>query len=142
MKSVEFSARPRISFASALLLTSLTVIFTGCGSSESAGSTASGVVTVDGNPLESGLLQFYPQGEGRPAFAQIGDGGAFEVATTAGISGVAPGVYRVAVQYEAEEGNKLPFAEKFTIASESGIEVTVDESGNNVFAIELTGPEE
>lgn len=112
----------------------------GCGSQEHAGATATGTVTVDGQPLDSGLVQLYPIAEGRPAFANVQSDGSFAVATTAGISGVSPGTYKVAVQYESEEG-ELPFAEKYTTASESGIQVTVDESGDNVFAIELSGPE-
>lgn len=112
----------------------------GCGSKEHAGATATGTVTVNGQPLDSGLVQLYPVDDGRPAFANVQSDGSFAVATTAGISGVSPGTYKVAVQYESEEG-KLPFAEKYTTASESGIQVTVDESGSNDFAIELCGPE-
>lgn len=110
----------------------------GCSGKESAGSTAAGVVTVDGQPLQKGLVQFYPVGEGRSAFATIKEDGTFRVETTAGITGIEPGNYKVAVQYEVEDEGSLPFSEKYTSSAESGIEVTISESGDNQIEIKLT----
>ncbi|MBN2293043.1 MAG: hypothetical protein JXM70_11495 [Pirellulales bacterium] len=69
----------------------------GCGGLE---SSVSGVVTLDGKPLElgegTGTVSFHPQGGGPVAQARIGPGGHFEL-KTGNTKGLPAGEYIVTV---------------------------------------------
>ncbi len=64
----------------------------GCGKGEQFQAVA-GTVTVDGKPLKSGGITFFPVGEGSTSGGQIIDG-AFELSAERGPS---PGKYRVEI---------------------------------------------
>jgi len=72
----------------------------GCGSGARpiAGSVgASGTVTLNGQPLEQGMVRFAPQGgKAQPATGQI-KGGKFTMLTTASSPGVVIGKYKVSI---------------------------------------------
>jgi hypothetical protein len=131
------------------LACSLVMIFImGCGSNE-FGSTAKGVVTLDGNPITPGLVTFAPEDPTAvPAVSDLDPNGGFEL-TTNKKPGLAPGKYRVAIQAfrppNIPEGQRTMtpserlVPEKYFDVNTSGLEYTV-EPGENSFDIELTSP--
>lgn len=124
----------------------------GCGDgTTSAGSSAGGVVKCEaaGVMIEGGVVTFVPVAGGSSAFAQIGLDGIFTVETSAGVSGLAPGEYKVAVEIEISDvedadGNVIPFEnpipEKYWDTSTSGLTVTATE-GDNYWTIDLDSGE-
>lgn len=120
----------------------------GCGKSvEQASSSASGKITLDGNPLTSGTLNFYPANEGNSAFATINSDGTFTVNTSAGTSGLEPGDYDIVISYEVspiidDEGNEAPgenpIPAKFRNEEIPEISITVPKSGTDALNIDLT----
>ncbi|MCG6155636.1 hypothetical protein [Rubinisphaera margarita] len=125
-----------LSLVSALVLNAV-----GCGGTQSAGATASGTVTVSGQPLTRGLVQLVPKGGGPSSFGTIQEDGSFQVATTAGVSGIEPGEYGAYIDYAVEDGESLPFHRKYTSEVDSGLTYTIQEDQDNVLAIELEGPD-
>lgn len=69
-------------------------MFSGCGSDGLV--PVSGVVTLDGTPVSSGRVEFYPE-EGRPASGAIGSDGRYTLSTNDNGHGVKPGKYTVTV---------------------------------------------
>jgi hypothetical protein len=69
-------------------------IVVGCGpqGTPSKGIQATGTATLDGTPLEMGLVVLEPEGGGESASGQIGKDGAFK------LYDVKPGRYKAAVQ--------------------------------------------
>jgi len=136
--------------------------FSGCGGS--AGSLrglapCKGTVTLDGVPLSDALVMFIPVdgGEMRAASAQTDASGGFTMSTLQPQDGVTPGKFAVTVVKHEEFGpapkttvneageeftpahptrNILPA--KYASKGTSGIEVTIDKSGNKNVKIELT----
>lgn len=124
----------------------LCLTLTGCGSGRTtAGSTASGVVTIEGVPLDSGTIAFSPVGRGSSAFGRINSDGTYSVETDAQTIGLAPGDYQVAIYYEPTEtedtqGNVIvganPVAKKYGDFDRSGLTVTATE-GDNTWDFDL-----
>ncbi len=117
----------------------------GCGSE--FGATASGVVTLDGEPVTPGLVTFAPEtSEGIPSTSDLDSSGGFELQTNKKL-GLAPGTYRVSVQAfrppDLAEGQRTmrpsePLVpEKYFQVTTSGLAYTV-EAGSNTIDIELT----
>ena len=129
-----------------LLLAILSLMMAGCGKTiEVAGPEATGTVTLDGNPLTSGVLIFYPAGEGSSAFAKLNSEGKFRVSSGASATGIAPGKYVVTVEplnqsNNDEKGNAVPVSRipsKYTEIKTSDLTITVTEKGPNDFKLEL-----
>lgn len=124
----------------------LCLTFTGCSPSRtSAGATASGTVTIEGVPLDSGTVAFSPVGRGSSAFGRIASDGTYHVETDARTVGLAPGDYQVAIYYEPTEtedadGNLIvgqnPVAKKYGDFDRSGLTVTA-KAGENTFDFDL-----
>lgn len=116
-----------------------------------ASSSATGTVTLDGQPLARGTLSFLPMsGAGSSAFAVIESDGTFTVNTSAGTAGLEPGDYRVVVGYELEpiadaEGKLIvlinPIPAKYRDEDKSPLKVTVSPEGASDVKIELTSGE-
>ncbi|VTS06312.1 Uncharacterized protein OS=Planctomyces maris DSM 8797 GN=PM8797T_22398 PE=4 SV=1 [Tuwongella immobilis] len=112
----------------------------GCGSGEKPAGTVSGTVTLAGNPLLTGDVNFSGK-DGSAAIARIGEGGAFKVDGV-----VDTGEYTVFVTPTPPEpqmpGKKAAAPKKFDVpakfrsASTSPVKVTV-ESGSNNLKIDL-----
>jgi hypothetical protein len=88
-----------------------------------------GTVTLDGNPLESGVVRFQPS-VGQVATGEIGPGGEFTLSTHAQGDGVLAGTYRVTVvAYDpsaAEPGAEhLIVPVRYTRSGTSGLQVTI-----------------
>lgn len=95
----------------------------GCADSPSGGKPlpttvpASGVVTLNGKPLASAGVMFYPQtaGSGVECFGYTDDAGKFTLTQLRGQGGAPPGEYRVTVsQYLKKDGT--PFKNDGTVA--------------------------
>ena len=65
----------------------------GCGPHE---SSVTGVVTLDGNPLDTGNVAFHPEEGGAVAYGSIGSDGSYRIKTGAA-QGLKPGPYVVTV---------------------------------------------
>lgn len=60
-----------------------------------------GVLTLDGNPVEGAAVQFVPASDtARPAHAETGSGGSYQIMTREPGDGAMPGEYRVLVIWE------------------------------------------
>ena len=116
----------------------------GCGSE--FGATATGVVSLDGKPVNPGFVTFAPEdATAVPAVSDLDSNGHFEL-TTKKKPGLAPGTYRVAVQ--AFRPPNVPAGQRTMKPSEplvpvkylqvttSGLEYTV-ERGSNTIDIQL-----
>jgi len=124
----------------------LLVTATGCGTGrDTAAATASGVVTIEGEPLSGGTVAFSPVGRGSSAFGRISSDGTYTVETDAQTLGLATGDYQVAIYYEPEEsedaqGNTVvaanPVAKRYGDFDRSGLTVTAKE-GHNEFNFDL-----
>jgi hypothetical protein len=87
---------------SAILL--VIVAGAGCGGSGDLVS-ASGTVTLDGEPLEGVIVEFQPTDPDRATvFGLTGPNGRYRLRRTAFESGVAPGEYLVRIYCESEDG--------------------------------------
>jgi hypothetical protein len=76
-------------FCSMLIM--LTAVISGCSGPNAA--SVSGNVTLDGQPLTTGMVSFYPEGgNGTPANGQIDSSGNYSLSTGTDI-GLAPGKY-------------------------------------------------
>jgi len=110
------------------------LVISGCGGSEQV-QTVSGTVSYRGNPLESGLVSFFPGG-GRPIGAPIKADGTYQAE-------LPPGDYGVAISSspkvpaDLQEGdpppprdpNALPI--RYSTPNQSGLRVTVSAEGRS-----------
>tara|TARA_R110002072_G_scaffold13481_1_gene56628 strand:+ start:51253 stop:51720 length:468 start_codon:yes stop_codon:yes gene_type:complete len=129
-----------------LALITLAVI--GCGPSvEQVGPSASGKVTLDGQPVTSGAVFFSPVTSGSSAAGQIMEDGTFEVDTSALQTGIAPGDYSVYLSAwkevpesdSGESSDPEPLVPLAYMDSENTIlSVTIGPDGNNDIKIELS----
>jgi len=80
-------------FQSVSCIVALVALFGGCSSQGTAlkGIEATGTATLDGKPLEMGLIVFEPEGGGESSSSQITKDGTFK------LYDVKPGRYKVAV---------------------------------------------
>lgn len=84
-------------------------ILTGCAAKEHAHVT--GVVKINGEPVEGAVVTFAPKEGGRSAFAKTGPDGAYELDYTAGVKGAKIGVNNVYITTYAaptlDDSNKV-----------------------------------
>jgi hypothetical protein len=79
------------------------LVSAGCGT-HSGLVSASGTVTLDGQPLSGVVVEFRPSTSGGPPFFGRADSsGRYRLMRTAFQSGVAPGEYSVLIYYESED---------------------------------------
>jgi hypothetical protein len=140
--------RPHILRAAAGLSYVLAICsLVGCGGS---GATVSGIVTLDGKPVEGsrelyGTVNFYrADGSGSPATAMIRESGAYSL-VTGGKKGLEPGSYKVAITLKkiippaepgGDTGNKRIGPAKYGQPTESGLTAEV-KPGKNTFDFAL-----
>ena len=104
-----------------------------------------GVVTVDGEPLEKGMVSFFPDESAagaQSATGHIQPDGSYTLGTFEREDGAAPGQYRVAVQsYETDlmTGEDRPLIpERYFSVDESGLSAHVlDEPDDQTFNFDL-----
>lgn len=81
------------------------LVCSGCGDGSDGRLSASGTVTLEGAPLESGSVVFSNE-SGVSAGVGIINGGSFTIQEAASSSGIQPGTYNVAVNsWEKEPGS-------------------------------------
>lgn len=80
---------------------------TGCGPSGPKTHPVTGVVTLDGSPVENAVVSFHPAaGEGRSASGTTDTSGRFELSTLARGDGAMEGKYRITVaKYQYPDGS-------------------------------------
>jgi len=72
------------------------ILLSGCGAD--LGATVSGTVFLDGQPIDHGMVVFYPVDRGAVSSAKVGGDGTFEL-RTASKDGIKPGDYVATVSY-------------------------------------------
>jgi|SoiMethySBSTD1v2_1073268.scaffolds.fasta_scaffold1481692_2 hypothetical protein len=85
----------------------LCVVLTGCGNSEYTGQQRfplSGKVTVDGQPMEFGVISFLPQGEGGRVSGSPIKNGAYSIDEAMGPTA---GKYRVEIRWNKPTGRRV-----------------------------------
>lgn len=123
------------------------LVSTGCGDGSGLVS-ASGMVTLDGQPLSGVVVEFRPSMSGSSSFFGRTDAsGRYRMMRTAFQTGVAPGEYSVLIYYESkddpsctceteQERREIPARYRST----TGLQVTVEARGRNRLDFELTSP--
>lgn len=130
---------------SPLLLTLLVLVSAGCGKSNPLGRQAvTGTISLNGQPLEHGTIEFSPQGEGTASGAVI-ENGSFSIPADKGLP---PGDYLVRISAADEEGEPVDMpGESTKIApelippeynSESEQTFTVSTDGSNEFNLDIS----
>src|SRR5271157_2379715 len=91
----------RINLSKLVALAALLVgPYWGCGSSGGTPVTlipVKGKVTYKGQPVTKGVIQFEPDGYGRPATGQLQSDGTFELTTLKSGDGVVAGEHRISI---------------------------------------------
>ncbi len=88
-----------------LVLSALALLISiGCGESGPELVPVSGQVTVDGEPVESGTVTFYPS-SGRPATGELGPGGRYRLTTYNSGDGAVPGHHVVTIYAQDVHGS-------------------------------------
>ncbi len=132
----------------------LLLLSIGCSGSENPQTIiASGIVTIDGQPMTKGTVTFQPVlseigNLKRPATGQIDSSGRFQLSTFQDGDGLLPGKYHVVItafenaptaeEYAAGAKRKSLIPEKYGNPATSGLEVIVTDSSNE-FTFELNG---
>jgi hypothetical protein len=112
----------------------LVAIIPGCGGdpNDVPPVPASGTVTYQGKPLETGTIQFVPE-KGRPAIGKI-EGGRFTLTTVKEGDGAAPGKHAVAVSSMKQTAPPQPGAEPETV---SAIDAKYNSTGSSGLTAEI-----
>lgn len=117
----------------------LLVVMVGCGDGRPTRVAVAGKVTIDGKPVASGAVRFFPE-TGRPATGNINADGTFSLFTFDANDGCVPGNYRVAVMwidYLSETQQRWNLPKKYGNPNTSGISKAVAEATDSML-IELT----
>jgi hypothetical protein len=140
---MRFSVSPRGFTRTGLLALFLAVV--GCGDSSGVGRTfpVKGAVTLDGNPISAGVVQFLPEGgsgSGHSPMAMIKDG-TYEL-TTNGKPGAPPGDYKVTVSTNTPAamtggGPKVPKLYESAASTRLQVKVSAD-AGKDAYDLKLT----
>lgn len=95
----------------AAVLTSV-ILLVGCsGGGNLDTAPVTGVVTLDGKPVTSGLVRFWPEG-GRTAEGYLGDDGKFVLRTYEDADGATLGTHKVTVTHVSNEKPQEPDYDK------------------------------
>jgi len=139
----------------------VTIFCFGCqGSSLPGLAPVSGVVTLDGNPIDGATVVFIPRdfSTQRNAFALTNTSGSFRMTTVKENDGVLPGTYIVTVtkheksgqvikldEYDVETGEQLTFEPSvnrlpavYENEASTPLEITVSKGGTKTATFELT----
>ena len=109
------------------------VLIAGCSQRE---SSVSGKVTIDGKPLTSGTVAFYPSGGGAAAYGSIQSDGTYRIATGA-TGGLNAGEYGVTVVATTPpqpgfQFGKMLSPERYNKLETSGLKFTVTTGSNQI----------
>ena len=120
-------------------------MLTGCGGSDLAG--VSGLVKLDGKPIEGGSVTFSPADQGALAYSSVNPDGTYELQSAGAKKGVKPGDYVATVSYrKGQPSSGMTIAQiealelvpiRYTTPATSDLRVTVAE-GDNEINLEMT----
>ncbi len=130
------------------LASMLCFLLLGCGGGSSDGPrtvNASGVVTLDGVPVEKAQVVFIDDANQYPAFSPTDSQGKFSLRLSEDKMGAVPGPYKIQVTktiLDAGEGAevslKYGLPKKYSTYLQSGLTYTVPENGTSDIKLELT----
>ena len=133
------------------LLLLLFVVITGCGPGGHGTASVKGVVTLNGTPVTSGKVTFFPEG-GRSAKGFIQQDGTFVLGTYEEADGAIPGTHKITIadvssvpstgpDYDnvaPRRKKESPIPERYANPSASGLTREVKAGEDNYFELELT----
>jgi hypothetical protein len=108
--------------------------------------SVSGTVTIDGQSLSSGIVQFEPIGGGRPATGRLDSSGKFQMMTD-GEAGARVGEYRVSVipagfaphgEEDTRPPEQSPIPKHYRSPTESKLTFKVEANDDNQYDIALS----
>lgn len=119
----------------------------GCGDSAPSVAPVRGKVTLNGQPLSTGMVMTMPSA-GRGAGGEIGPDGTFELTTPEYGDGAQPGMHKVAVRAYDNSGvtdpelasGKSLVPSRYANPMTSGLTIEVKSDGENAPTLELTSP--
>jgi len=126
----------------------------GCGGNPARQPTApvTGTVTIDGQPVSQGVVNFLPE-SGRAGHGKLGPDGSFVISTYGNGDGAVVGKHRIAVDARQQQAAEGGFAEdvayqsavpaRYANPNTSGLECEVVAGEENVVDLKLssaTGP--
>lgn len=80
------------------LFAPLVLVPLGCSGKDSTGSTLEGRVTLNGQPIDNGVINFDPKLGGSTAVAPINPDGSYEARMSRSLVGIQPGEYVVSIE--------------------------------------------
>lgn len=126
------------------LLLGLQIVVMGCGGG-SVDSTkyvsVTGVVTLDGKPIEGATVSFVPKKTGQMSFGLTGPDGKFSLKAGTGQSGAAVGDHNVTVTLALDLSPKKPVAAADDLAPPTSAELGATDSENAATGIKYIIPE-
>jgi len=119
-----FSTAPNTQLFICILMTFIFLL--GCG--ENSKCTMSGSITLDGNPVKSGNISFYPLGlETNRKVATVVENGKYQIETN---EGLIPGKYKIEINWTKETGKKM-------LSQDPGIKINQTIQGKEDCEIEV-----
>lgn len=127
----------------------------GCGGDGITIVPVEGTVTLDGQPLERIMVEFWPESEGPRSFASTDEQGHFVLTTDDGKrQGAALGTHRITLKdmtvyndkflgraaenmTNNSSGKKNRIADKYSLATSTDLRQVVEKGKENVFALEV-----
>lgn len=119
---------------------------------EQATAPVAGTVTIDGEPLTSGLVTFWPEG-GRTAKGYIQEDGTYTLGTYERADGATPGLHKISITFVSKEPPNRPnfdapepprrqvapspIPRKYTNPNSSGLTFDVKAGEDNQVSLEL-----
>ena len=140
------TAACRVALAS-IVVSLMVFSLSGCGKKADVPETAetTGVVLVDGKPLEGAEVMFHPEGGGNPAHGVTNAEGRFTLTTYDAEDGAIPGTHKVTVQYFPEGalpgmenvGGEAKVPEQYASVSTTPLTEEVKSGETNDITIEI-----
>lgn len=134
-----------VSIRNSLLLVTAIAILHGCQANEVETGEVSGVVTLDGQPVEKAVVYFYPDGGGRSSMAETQPDGRYELIYKGTQKGAKIGTHTVTLTTATEssrdesgkviKGNPEKFPKEYTVDGTVKREV---KAGKNEFNFDVT----
>jgi hypothetical protein len=134
----------RLSTLSQLAIAAILLVGGGCGGSADGRLPVSGAVTLDGTPLDQGVIAFHSEEAGRPPVETVIAAGEYFIAAD---KGLLPGSYKVAID-SADSTGKTASPVQYSMAipvsriplkynGETTLVAAVDATADNVFNFQL-----
>ena len=129
-----------------LAVASCLLTLVGCSGTESEAATASGMITLDGQPLDAGVITFVPVEGTQSGIARIAPTGKWTAKVSKSKMGLPPGRYKVTIEStttsvgaENSIGDNVVsnVPEKYTSLEATPIELDIQAGANDDLVIAL-----